>query len=133
MQTNETFEIQPHFESDQNETGLNLHFVKESLYNDVPTETKKNIKKYFYVETLLVTDCSVFSYHRDLLQTKNTAIILQHMRLYFTKLMNLVNRKYELALQNDEDISISIQLKDMLFLRVNLIKGLKEKLKVHIF
>jgi hypothetical protein len=124
--TNESFEIQPYFGLEQNLTEHNLHIIKKSFYyeNTVPMLTTNGLKRYFYIETLLVTDCSVFNYHRDLLRTRNTAIILQHMRLYFTHLINLVNRRYELALKYDTDISVNVILKDILFLKVNCILNL---------
>ena len=41
-----------------------------------------------YVETLIVTDYSVFKSHQDFCKTTDTSKIFQHMRVYFTHLIN---------------------------------------------
>ena len=44
-----------------------------------------------YVETLVVTDKTVFDDHVRLAQTNDTALVFLHMKAYFAHYMNGVN------------------------------------------
>ena len=41
-----------------------------------------------YVETLIVTDLTVFEDHKRFAQSTDTNVVFQHMRIYFAHLIN---------------------------------------------
>ena len=72
------------------------------------------------VELLVVADPSVYEAHRRYCRTRDKAKVFQHMRIYFSHLINGVNQRYQNSLRGDTEISISIKLTNFLFLTVKL-------------
>jgi hypothetical protein len=71
-----------------------------------------------YVETLVVTDTSVFLDHQRHANTKDQDLVFLHMKIYFTHLMNIVNQRYINSFKNDPELRIYIKTKNFLFLTV---------------
>ncbi|RNA12759.1 A disintegrin and metallo ase with thrombospondin motifs 3-like [Brachionus plicatilis] len=69
-----------------------------------------------YVELLVVTDSSVYDYHRRFIGTDDQSLIFSQMRIYYAHLINGINQRYTNSLMNDPDLKIFIVLKNYLFL-----------------
>ncbi|CAF0730331.1 unnamed protein product [Brachionus calyciflorus] len=68
------------------------------------------------VELLLVTDSSVYTNFQRLIASTNSQIVFSAMRHYYAHLINGVNQRYQVSLENDPDLRINIIMTNFLFL-----------------
>jgi hypothetical protein len=73
------------------------------------------------VEVLIVTDPSVYEVHKKFCKTSDKSKIFQHMRIYYSHIINGVNQRFLNSLKNDSEISITLKLTNFLFLTVRFI------------
>jgi hypothetical protein len=71
-----------------------------------------------FVEILIVTDESVFNDHTKFAKTSDPSLALLNMRIYFTHLINGVNKLFQNSLSNDTNLHITVTHKNFLFLTV---------------
>ena len=71
-----------------------------------------------YVETLSVTDESIYNKHKILSGSSNQNVIFEHMRIYYAHSFNGVNQRYANSFATDPDLKILIKLTNFLFLTV---------------
>ena len=72
----------------------------------------------FYVETLIVTDESIYNKHKVLSGSTNQNVILEHIRIYYAHAFNGVNQRYVNSFATDPDLKIFIKLTNFLILTV---------------
>ena len=73
-----------------------------------------------YIEYGIISDSAVFNQIKYLLETSNTTLIIQYMQILFSQMINSVNQRYLISLENDPDLRISIVLTGMLIETVSL-------------
>ena len=62
-----------------------------------------------YVEFGLISDSTVYNNYLSFFpNTVNPQIVIQYMQIYYAQVMNAVNQRYGIALQNDPDLRITI-------------------------
>jgi len=71
------------------------------------------------VEVLIVTDPSVYEVHKRFCKTNDKSKIFQHMRIYYSHIINGVNHRFLNSLKNDTEMSITLKLTNFLFLTVS--------------
>jgi hypothetical protein len=82
------------------------------------TKTKRIKPIEMFVETLVVTDVTIYEDHKRFTNSNNQKIIFHHMKMYFSHYINGIDKMYQNSFQNDPDLRISIKLKNFLFLTV---------------
>ena len=73
-----------------------------------------------YIEYGIISDSAVFNQIKYLLETSNTTLIIQYIQILFSQMINSVNQRYLISLENDPDLRISIVLTGMLIETVSL-------------
>ncbi|CAF0922549.1 unnamed protein product, partial [Brachionus calyciflorus] len=71
---------------------------------------------YLFVELLVVTDSTVFQYHKNFMGSSDQNLIFSQMRIYYAHLINGINQRFTNSLVTDPDLRIFIVLKNFLFL-----------------
>ena len=71
-----------------------------------------------YVETLLVTDQSVYDTVSQLTGFTDKDFVFQYMRIYLSHMVNGASMAYESSLRDDPDLRISLKLANFYFLTV---------------
>lgn len=71
-----------------------------------------------YVELLVVADPTIYTDHQKMLQTSDSSLIFQSMKVYYSHFFNSVNQQYQNSLSSDADLRINIKLKNFLFFTV---------------
>ncbi|RNA34108.1 ADAM family mig-17-like [Brachionus plicatilis] len=66
------------------------------------------------VETLAVLDISIFNYYKNLIQSNDLSLILEHIRVYYAHVINSVNQKFQNSLATDPDLRINVRLTNIL-------------------
>lgn len=107
---NVTVEVEPVTSQNQTKTLPHdqrlIYFPRPSTNSPVP----------LVVELLLVTDPTVYEVHRKFCKTNDKEKIFQHMRIYYSYLINGVNQRFQNSLRNDTEIKLSVKLTNFLFL-----------------
>lgn len=70
----------------------------------------------FYVEILLVTDYSVYQMHKNIISNKkwnknvsnNSELVINHIRTYYTEIINQVNERFQASFSHDPEFDIKI-------------------------
>ncbi len=68
----------------------------------------------FNVETLVVTDYSLYLDHQRYANSTNQDLVLVHMRIYFSHVFNGVNQRFLNTFEFDQDMRLSIVIKGFL-------------------
>jgi hypothetical protein len=71
-----------------------------------------------YVESLVVTDETIYDRFKTLLNSTDNNIIIENMKIYFAFFMYTVNLIYKNSLEYDPDLNIFIKLRNCIFLTV---------------
>lgn len=81
----------------------------------------------FYVEILLVTDFSVYQMHEKILSSKkwnqnspsNPELVINHIKTYYTEVINQVNQRFETSFSTDSDLQLKILISQFYISEVN--------------
>ena len=95
-----------------------------------PASDRKLLKKravngqpvQVYIEYLIVSDSTIYDQVSGLLNTTNKTIVLQYMQIFFAQVTNAINQRYQISLQNDTDLRITVALQGMIIETVSVIK-----------
>ena len=68
-----------------------------------------------YVELLIVADQTIYQDHKRFLQTNDSNLIFENMKIYYSHFFNGVNQHYQNSLSSDPDLRLSIKLRNFLF------------------
>ena len=83
---------------------------KKRALNGKPVDT--------YVETLVVTDQTIYNDMKAFVNSTNNNIILQNIRIYFAHVFNGINQRYQNSFSNDPDLNLNVVLQNILILQV---------------
>ncbi|RMZ95225.1 A disintegrin and metallo ase with thrombospondin motifs 3-like [Brachionus plicatilis] len=68
------------------------------------------------VEVLVVTDVSVYLAHKAFLKTTSQSLVLDYMKIYYSHVINNVNKLFKNSFSDDADLRINIKATNFLFL-----------------
>lgn len=71
------------------------------------------------IEYLVVTDSSIYNDHSIFINSTDPNLIFQHIRIYFTYLVNGVKQRYANGFMDDPDLDINVQVTNFLILTVS--------------
>ncbi len=111
---------------------LKIYFYSFRLINETVYRKKKSVNGQpiqVYIEYGIISDSSVFNDIKYLLNTTNNILVIQYMQILFSQMVNSVNQRFLISLENDPDLRISIVLSGMLIETVSINLNSKKAIK----